>query len=248
MYRQLELDTKFFKRCTSVLVHALQGGKHLTRTALQAALKQKKITADGMRLGYIMMHAELEQLICSGPRLGKQFTYALLDERVPATKIISRQEAIARLAHRYFSSRGPATVQDLSYWSGLTIKDSLAGADSLPSGFVREKMGGHEYIFTYPSSHQKTKPGTTFLMPDYDEYGMSYKNRSALGSVYLKGPKASIVFNRMLVIDGRIEGTWQRTLNKGNVTVNVVPFVPLSKPNEKKVTKAIRRFSVFIGR
>ncbi len=248
MYRQLELDTKLFKRCHEILIKTLEGGKHLTRATLQSALKQKKIAANGLRLGYIMMHAELEQLICSGPRPGKQFTYALLDERVPAVKSISREEALAKLTHRYFTSRGPATLQDFAYWSGLTMKDAIAGAATLGSTFVREIMEGQKYIFVPTSSKNKTKLDSTFLMPDYDEYGMSYKNRSALSSFQkLKGPKASIVYNRMLVIDGRIEGTWQRTLNKNAAEVNVVPFASLSKTNEQKVAKAIKRFCLFVS-
>src|SRR5688572_14802451 len=228
MYRQLNLTPALFKKSNDVIAKTLEGGKHLTRTELQKVLKQKKITAAGFHLGYLMMYAELEQVICSGPRQGKQFTYALLDERVPPVKSISRDEALSKLAHRYFTSRGPATIQDFSYWSGLTVKDAVAGAETLGSTFNREVVNGKEYIFMAPSSKKKTKLDSTFLMPDYDEYGMSYKDRSALTSKKLESPRASIVFNRMLVIDGKIEGTWQRTLNKDRVDVEIVPFTPLS--------------------
>jgi hypothetical protein len=246
MYRTLEMDAKLFNRAHAVLEKELEGGKHLTRKALHAALKKKKVNADGLRLGYMMMHAELEQLICSGHRQGKQFTYALLDERVSPVKAINREEALARLAHRYFTSRGPATVHDFAYWSGLTVKDAMAGSATLGSNFVREVMDGQEYIFIAPTKN-KTKLDSTFLMPDYDEYGMSYKNRSALSPIQkLNSPKASIVFNRMVVINGRIEGTWQRTLSKNTVDVRIVPFAPFSKVHEQAVEKAIGRFQSFL--
>ncbi len=70
-----------------------------------------------------MMHAELDQVICSGPKKGKQFTYALLDERVPQTKSLKHDEALCELAKRFFTSHGPATIKDFSWWSGLTIAD-----------------------------------------------------------------------------------------------------------------------------
>lgn len=246
MYRQLEMDSKFFVKTNRVLEKTL-AGKHLTRKILQAALKEHKIIADGLRLGYIMMHAELDQLICSGPRQGKQFTYALLDERVPPAKTISREEALSKLVHRYFTSRGPATLQDFAYWSGLTMKDAIAGAASLGSSFIRETLNEKEYILPPLSSKNKIKLDTTFLMPDYDEYGMSYKDRSALSSVQkLSSPRASIVFNRMLVIDGKIEGTWQRTLTKNKAEVTIAPFTTLSKTKEKMVAKAIKRFNTFV--
>lgn len=252
MGRQLELDKKFLSKTNAILEKALVGGKNLTRTSLEKILTQNKIKMEvpkphtkGMRLAYIMMYAELEQLVCSGPREGKQFTYALLDERVPTVKKITRDEALAKLANQYFTSRGPATVQDFSYWSGLTVKDAIAGADTLGPKFEREKMDGQDYIFLQPSSKNKTKLDTTFLMPDYDEYGMSYKDRSALAVQKIKGPRPSIVFNRMLVIDGRIEGTWQRTFNKKSTEVTLVPFSPLSKVKDQKVQKAIKRYISF---
>ena len=251
MGRQLELDKKFVTRTSNILEKALRG-KCLTRIAIEKILRQNKIKLDGpnpdskgIRMAYIMMYAELEQLICSGPREGKQFTYALMDERVPAVKKISREEALAKLADRYFTSRGPVTVQDFAYWSGLTMKDAAASAATLNSKFVREDFNGKEYIFLPPSKN-KISLDTTFLMPDYDEYGMSYKDRSALRSQKLEGPRASIVFNRMLVIDGKIEGAWKRTLNKKTADVEVVSFAPLSKQQEKKIDKAIQEFKSFI--
>ena len=83
MYRQLELDAAVFKRSDAVLARALQAGRFLTRTTLQAALARARVKAEGPRLAYLMMHAELQGLICSGPREGRQFTYALLESRVP---------------------------------------------------------------------------------------------------------------------------------------------------------------------
>lgn len=252
MGRQMELDKKILTRTNSILEKSLEGGKHLTRTALEKILVKNKIKVDGpkagvkgIRLAYIMMYAELEQLICSGPREGKQFTYALIDERVPKVKSISREEALAKFADRYFTSRGPATVQDFAYWSGLTVKDAIAGAATLNSKFIREVYDGQEFIFLPPSNKKKTTLDSTFLMPDYDEYGMSYKDRSILKSKKLEGHKASIVFNRMVVVDGLIEGTWQRTLNKNRVDVEIVPFTPLPKNKQAAVASAINRFQAF---
>jgi hypothetical protein len=111
-YRKFELDIEILKRCNDTIIKALQGGKQLTRATLKAALEQERIFADGLRLSYIMMHAELDGIICSGVRQGKQFTYALLDERVPPAKVLERDEALAELTLRYFTSRGPATVKD----------------------------------------------------------------------------------------------------------------------------------------
>jgi len=248
MHRQLNFTPSLLKRSNDAIAKALEGGNHLTRTDLQKVLKQKKIIAAGFHLGHLMMYAELEQVICSGPRQGKQFTYALLDERVPPVKPISRDEALSKLAHRYFTSRGPTTLQDFSYWSGLTMKDAVAGAATLNSSFNREVMDGKEYIFVTPSTKNKIKLDNTFLMPDYDEYGMSYKDRSVISNLKKTvGPRASIVFNRFLVIDGRISGSWNRTFNKDGVQIKVIPFAPLSKVKMKAMASAMKRFHTFLN-
>jgi hypothetical protein len=179
-YRILELDKKVFSKCHNVLIKALGGGKHLTRTALQAALEKSKIKAQGQRLGAIMMEAELACIVCSGPRQGKQFTYALIDERAPQAKALPRDEALARLTGIYFSARGPATVHDYAWWSGLTVKDASEGIKLLDSKFEKEEMEGAEYVFKSGEYKKPTTAQSTFLMPDYDEYGISYKDRSAL--------------------------------------------------------------------
>ena|SRR5882672_9199935 len=106
-------------RAAAVIERALQGGKQLTRSELASALRRAGIHADGMRLTYLMMRAELDAVMCSGARRGKQFTYALVAERAPDARTLERDEALAALTRRYFASRGPATLRDYSWWSGL---------------------------------------------------------------------------------------------------------------------------------
>src|SRR5947207_2505805 len=123
--RKLELDSPVLRRSQKVLTKALTGGKELTRTELAQALTKSGVRADGtQRLAHLVMHAELDGLICSGARRGKQFTYALLEERVAPAKKLSRDEALVELAHRYFTTRGPATPDDFAWWSGLTRTDA----------------------------------------------------------------------------------------------------------------------------
>jgi hypothetical protein len=59
-YRQQQLDAKTFRKSHDILAKALEGGKFLTRTALNEKLKQKKIIAEGVRLSALMMEAELD--------------------------------------------------------------------------------------------------------------------------------------------------------------------------------------------
>ncbi|HEY6124053.1 MAG TPA: winged helix DNA-binding domain-containing protein [Steroidobacteraceae bacterium] len=246
MYRQLDLDASVFKRSNAVLVRALQGEQYLTRSALQTVLAKAGVKASGPRLGYLMMNAELEALICSGPREGKQFTYALLETRVPAAKAKSRDVALAELSHRYFASRGPATAQDFAMWSGLTLTEARAGIESLGAEFVHETVGRQTHVFRPANGKPRTAAGFAFLMPDYDEYGMSYKDRRALLLPALARRKSrdiTLAYNRMIVVDGQIVGSWRRGESAG---IETAYLAPLSRTKLRAVTRAIKRFTAFM--
>ncbi len=253
MDRQLEVDRAVLKRSHAALVKALGGGNALTRTALREALGKAKIKADGPRLGHVLMHAELDGLICSGPRHGKQFTYTLLDERVPAVKPLARDAALAELTRRYFSSRGPATVQDFAWWSGLTIKDARAGVATLGHDFARDAVAGQNYVSPANPSVRHAKADTNFLLPIFDEYGIAYRDRSALFKSELEGGadhavKVDVAFSRTLILDGKIAGRWRRTDAKAGIVIEGMIFAPVNQAKQRALTKAAQRYGAFLGK
>lgn len=249
-YRQRGMDEKLFRRCHKILEKTLQGGKHLTRTELQEALAKAKIVLDGERIATVTMHAELEGLICSGPRKAKQFTYALIDERVPSTKPLDRDQALSKLFKQYFITRGPAMLQDFCWWSGLTMKDAKDGVEMLGKELRKEIIDDKEYWVMADQQVEKVslnKPYATFLMPDYDEYGIAYKDRSALRDNYDgRSRTENPVFNRMIVVDGTIVGSWKAKAAKKGVEVETVFFHEMSKAKMKAVANAVKRYKAFI--
>jgi hypothetical protein len=143
--RRLELDGRLFLRAHALFGKALEGGRHLTRAELADELAKARILARGQRLAYIVAHAELEGLICSGALRGKQHTYALLEERAPGGGILDREEALAELTRRFFVSHGPATLKHFAWWSGLTIADGKAGLAMARQHLTRIEAGGRTY-------------------------------------------------------------------------------------------------------
>jgi DNA glycosylase AlkZ-like len=83
IYRQERLDPATLDRGLAVIVEELEGGRYRTRAELGRALADRRLVGERLGLAYIVMNAELEGVICSGPMRGAQQTYALLDERVP---------------------------------------------------------------------------------------------------------------------------------------------------------------------
>lgn len=148
---QLELDDGIVARCKELFERVLRGGEHLTRDGMYKALEKARIsTANGRGL-QILWRVAQEGGICFGARQGKQPTFVLLDEWVPQTKPKERDEALADLAQRYFTSHGPATVQDFAWWSGLRITDAKAGVEMIQSTLAKEIIDGEVYWFSSSS-------------------------------------------------------------------------------------------------
>ena len=244
-YRKLELDDAVFKRTNRVLKKALKGGKHLTRVALQKLLNDSGTAAnDSIRLAHIFLRAELDQIICSGPRLGKQFTYARFDERVPQAKPLSRDEALAKLTRRYFTSHGPATLQDFVWWSGLTSGDAQQGialaGRRLERVVINEK---DHWIGLCLQTSQPRHP--VHLLPSFDEYTVAYKDRQAfhdqasMSAMGLLGP--------IVIVQGKMVGIWERTSDKKSAMLTLRLFKPLTRSADRAVARAVARYEAFLG-
>jgi hypothetical protein len=140
--RQHGLDAPTFARSSAAIAKALQGGNHLTRDELGEVLGRAKSGGSPERRTNILLGAEIEGLVCSGPLRGKSHTYALVEERAPALgRLPDRQESLARLAHRFFVSHGPATLKDYAWWSGLTTADAKAGVEMATPRLACEVVG-----------------------------------------------------------------------------------------------------------
>lgn len=249
-YRQSDLDARTFAKSCAMIHRALEGGKTLTRAELAVYLKRAKIPADGLKLAYLMMHAELEGVICSGPRRGKQFTYALLDERAPKpAKAFDRDEALAELAKRYFSSHGPATVRDFAWWAGLTAKDAQTAAQSADA-LESTTIDGTEHWTAQDSDATPFKSVRALLLPNYDEYLVAYKNRAPFVDAARAAnivARSNGAFANHLVVDGCLSGSWSRTLNAHSVLVEVAPYKKLTAAQSRAVANAVECYGEFFG-
>jgi hypothetical protein len=246
--RRLELDGTVFRRSQRAIHRALRGGRQLTRQELKAVLQRAGVRTDGVqRMAFIVMQAELDAVICSGARRGKQFTYALLDERVAMSRPRRRDEAIAELARRYFTSHGPAQVHDFAWWSGLTVADARAGLATVERDLVRETVDGATYWF--PSSgRMRTAARTAYLLPLYDEYLIAYRDRRAALDISRWTRIASRdPFTAPIVVDGQVVGGWKRIEKKDGVGITLTPFASLDKQEVAAITDAARAYTRFVG-
>jgi hypothetical protein len=195
-----------------------------------------------------MIHAELEGVICSGPRRGKAFTYALLEERVPVATRLSDDEALAELTRRYFASHGPATMRDFSWWSGLTKSTIRRGIEMLGREVASAEVDGLTCWFTDRSSPRQPARPSAHLLPIYDEFLIAYQDRvflrreSATQGIYGRDG-----LNHYLIVDGRLAGSWKR-LDRGDaVSVTIALAGRMSRPEMDAVRSAAKQFEQFVG-
>lgn len=249
MYRKMELDDATFARSEREMVKALEGGNALTRDEIRVVLERAGIpTRFEQRMVYLLMHAELEGIICSGPRLGKQFSYMLLEERVPSVSSWKPEDALVELTRRYLNSHGPATVQDYAKWSGLTLTDCRRGLEMVKDEFELEEIEGQVYYFPETHPTPMVSPRVD-LLSIYDEIVSGYKDHAPIGGL-LYSPQLAEMGNALyyiLLIDGQIAGSWRRTLKRKEVLVELNPFRPLTVEEKPAIYAAFQQYGAFLG-
>jgi hypothetical protein len=247
MFRQTELDEKVLAKAMAVITKALEE-RELTRQELGQKLEEAKIPAKGQRLAYIIMFAEVQALICSGPRKGKQFTYALVGERVPKAKKLNREEALARLTLTYFTGHGPAGAKDFAWWSNLLAKDVALGLELVKNKLEQVTVAEKTFWFAPGTFVPPTSP-TVYLMSIFDEYIIAYKDRTLISEGnYIE--KLLLMGNALLeviVIDGRLVGAWKKVTKKDSVVVVPTLLRPLNKKENQALKAAVRDYSKFWG-
>ena len=248
--RQLGLDENLYRRSARVAEKALRDHNYLTRPELKAVLARARFgTLNGPQMARLLMRAECDAVICSGPRRGKQFTYALVDERAPAVPARDRDEDLLDLTLRYFAARSPATAHDFAWWSGLAMQDVKRGIDLAGTQLQRFDMNGATY---WRSGGIPDAPGATaHLLPNYDEFFIGYRDRSAIGQRLGSSHSVtggSTLINHVLVVDGQLVGGWKRVMKGEVILVQASILARLTRSERNRLIDAARAFEAFVGR
>ena len=249
-YKQLGVDAVPSVKVETVVIKALERGRHLTRKEMADALQSAGISTSGARLAYLLMRAELDGVICSGALRGKQHTYALLEERAPKAKTLGRDEALSELTRRYFTSRGPATLKDYLVWSSLTATQGRNGLEMVKEQLEHAVIDGRTYWFVeHSSTKQRRKSPTVDLVQGYDEYVMSYsESRDVLFSSGSKArPLDRAAYYHAVLLDGRLIGHWRHALKKDRVTIETQLGRQLVADERRALNAAVERYGQFLG-
>jgi hypothetical protein len=247
-WKQLGLSESIMAKSNQIMENLLQGGKSLTREELLAELTKAGIPIDENRASHLLVVAELDGLLCSGAIKNGKLTYALLEERVPKANLPTREEALAKLAKKYFNSHGPATSPDFAWWSGLSLKDASRALEMVKRELTSETIESQTYW--YPETQIQPLPGegAAYLLPAYDEFLISYTDRRATlpGENFSKAVSNNGIFRPVIVAHGQVVGIWKRTVKKGKVLLETEFFQSPDRTVSALIKKAAKPYGHFV--
>jgi hypothetical protein len=249
--RQREIDGALVARSHTLLEATLRDSNHLTRSQLAAMFEASGIPVAGERLGHLLMRAELDGIIVSGPRRGKQMTYALLNERAPSARRLDRDEALAELTRRYFTGHGPAQVRDFAWWADLTVADIKRGLSMVGPALAHEEIDGKSYWSAPDSPSAGVGGSIVHLLSNYDEFLIAYRDRTASldprrGFDSAPFPYGSIL-SHVVILNGQVWGGWKRRHLGRELVVELGRLDVLDSTESATLREAARRIGTFFG-
>lgn len=259
--RAYGLTQEVMAQAEKIVRKVLKGGKALTRPELYEALDKGGVASRGTRTPqdkffsptgrglHIMVRLAHEQLICFGPRQGKEKTFVLLDEWLSRKSKFNRDEALRDLVIRYFTSHGPAQIKDLNWWSGLSMKDIKRGIEFSGKKLTSIEVEGQTY-YASPNMPKLKDSTEAHLLPPFDEFMVAYRDRDAsLEKVHAHhiNPGANGMFAPIIVINGQIVGTWRKKMVKKEIQITPHPFTKFSSAEKKAIDGAIKEASKYLS-
>ena len=244
--KNLGLTEQILKRSNSIIEKSLIRNGYMTRKELVVELHRNKINPNNLQAIHILFNAELRGTVCNGPMRGKQFTYALFEQRVPQATLLAKDDALAELSKRYFTSHGPATLQDFTWWSGLPALEAKISLESVKSCLVNQQINGQVF---WSTDSVVSEPATKsiYFLPSFDEFMVSYKDRSAsLTPKFLEHVDFGHgIFKPIIVVNGKVIGIWSREIKKDRIMFKTRFLKSVEKLKKKECNMAFEAYKKF---
>lgn len=265
VWRREGLERADFERARELATGLLEGGRTASRKRLLQHLTSRGVDATGARGSHLIRFLAETATLVIGPADGSTQTFALLDDRVPPSAPLDREEALARLAARYVAGHGPVTDRDLAWWSGLTLTDSRAAFALAAPGLASVEEAGIRYwmdprVLDPPAESAAASPidalpapaaaTRAHLLGAFDEYQLGYAGRDLIvddQGFALVAPNKNGVFKPMVLLGGRVVGAWSARASKSvEVTLTAFPGVA-PRRLARLVRPAAERYACYLG-
>lgn len=246
--KDLGISEELFTKTNDLIIKILEGNKSLTKEEIGNKLAKEGISIDNRLITHFLSRAEVEGIICSGTVRGRFHTYALIDERVPPTPILHKEEALAKLALQYFQSHSPATLEDFIWWSGLSVTEAKHAIYLIENKLIAEKFAADNLYIHKSYSNIDIPQDIVHLMPPFDEYLISYKSRTHCLPLH-HYPKAFTnygIFYPIILHNGKIVANWKKKAVKGEIQIEATPFEKSISIPKRLLKKAENNYKSFL--
>jgi len=251
-HRELGITEFLVNKCYLIMEEAIHSNElqAMTREELISEFERAGLPTDLQLASHFFLSAEIDGIICSGPLKGKKHTYSLLSKRVPNKILLTKEEALAKLALKYFSSHGPATVADFIWWSGLSASNARSALESIKDNLVSIRIASDNYWLSATTGKVEKPKDSVYLLPAYDEFLISYKDRSAsiTADDHKKAISSNGIFRPVVLVNGQINGLWKRDIKKDEIIIRTEYFRPHDKTDEVLIASAAEMLGSFIGK
>ena len=252
---ELQLTARDLERLTGAVLDVLTATPDRTRDEVASAVRDRtpalapRVT--GRMVMLLMAHLEMHRLVVSGSPRDGEHTYAAYVDRVASrveTDAFDREEALGRLALRYFTGHGPATAKDLAYWATLPITEVRRGLDA-----VRDRLESFEHdgrTFWHAPGGPPARPGRPggHLLQLLDEIYRGYQDSRWVLDASGVVPRQRESAIGIAVVDAQLAAGMRRTLTGQQVLFELTPYRTLSADDWQALDDAATRYGAFLGR
>jgi hypothetical protein len=214
-------------------IGAALDGRPMTREELIARVGTGKSEEllEALRSGWggMLKPAARNGRLCFGPNRGQSVTFVSPREWLSSWKEVDPEAGIVEMARRYLRAFGPATKLDFVRWWGAWPGVGNAAWSGLAGELTQVSIHGApaDMLTADLEALDKARLDESVrLLPLFDPYLLGYANRDHLFE-RVHTPKVSRTagwISAVVLVNGRVEGTWTHTMNRGRLRVDVVPF------------------------
>ena len=247
--RGQDISAGIYHKANHLLEKSLANNNHLTKQEIDEVFKEAGLETDERLSNRFLTRAEAEGLICSGIDKNNKITYALLEERVPPVKELHKEEALAILARNYFRSHSPASLKDFVWWSGLSITEARQGIAAIEQELLPERFFAQK-LYVHQSCKEENVTDILHLLPSYDEYLISYKDRTDVLDTEHQSKAFNTfgLFRPVILYNGKIVGNWNKTSKKHTLCIDMCWFEKNTKIKKSLLSQAEKRYITFLSK
>jgi hypothetical protein len=160
---------------------------------------------------------------------------------------LTPEPSVEELVGRYLAAFGPATVNDMQTWSGLTRLGEVVERLRSRLATFRDQAGNQLLDLPDAPRPDPDTPAPPRFLAEYDNLLLSHADR---GRVIGNNRRAPLFAGNggvlgTVLVDGFYRGTWRITRHLDTATLTIQPFEALAEPERTAVAEEGARLLTF---